>query len=262
MALSIRLLQLATSAVYVIIVALAFTSIWPFPSGDFRIDLPSSSEVEWTYSDGVVSVVAPYSIDNGGFYDVDDLSISYSVTNYTGFPLANDTVLIGEIPAGRMTSSSLVFEFDLQHMYDSGADWMIFNDDALNFFIEVSCYYTMTLIEFDATYRVNVPWDALIQSWGVSRVSPWPPTGTTLSVDYWLHTSDLLASLPEAQATVRLYGDSILLDEVQQTIGLGGNYSSTVSLDIPLAVYSTYTVVYSTGIDGFTISDQLVLEVP
>jgi len=263
MAFKIRLLQLSITLVYIAIVALVFTSIWPFPSGQFKIDLPSAHEVTWTYADGIVRVTAPYSVNNGGFYDVQDLKIAYSVTNYTDYALAESEIVVGTLPAGQVTSSSIVFEFDLGQLYADGVTDMVFNDDAINFFIEVSCFYTMRLIKFDASYEVSVPWEALIKSYGVSQVSPWPPTGTSVSIDYWLETSSLLAPLSPASISVQIYGDSTLLDETTQAIMLGGNYTGTVSLDPPLLpVYSTYRLVYTLSLAGFTIQDETTLVVP
>jgi hypothetical protein len=262
MALKTRFLQLSITLVYIAIVALVFTSIWPFPSGAFRIDLPSAHEVTWTYSDGIVRVTAPYSVNNGGFYDVQDLKITYSVTNYTDYPLADEEIIIGTLPAGQITSSSIVFEFDLGQLYADGITEMVFNDDAINFFIEVSCYYTMRLIKFDATYEVSVPWEALIKSYGVSQVSPWPPTGTSVGVDYWLDTSSLLAPLSPASVTVQIYGDGDLLDQTTQTLRLGGNYTGSASLDIPVSpVYTSYRFVYIVSVAGLTIQDETTLVV-
>jgi len=163
MATSIRAIQMAIALVNVLIFALVFTSLWPFPSGDFNVDLPSPGDVVWGYEDGVVTVSAPYSIDNGGFYDVDDLVIRYGVTNYTDAPIHSGEIDIGSLPAGHVTSDSIDFTFPLLEMYESGATWMVFNDDFLNFAVEVSCYYTMKLVHFYAEYNVSVPWDALIQ---------------------------------------------------------------------------------------------------
>jgi len=185
-----RLLELSVVTTNLVIFGLVLTSIWPFPSGQFKVDLPSASEVTWTYSDGVVHVVAPFSIDNGGFYDVDGLSISYQVTNYSRSSLAADTLVIGQIPAGGAVSSRLEFDFDLLRLYDEGAVWMVFHEDMLFFHIEVSGLYTMKLVEFDADYSVSMPWLPPIESYDVNPV--WPPVGNQVSVDWWLNTTRIL----------------------------------------------------------------------
>ncbi|MGQ9587061.1 MAG: hypothetical protein ACUVT7_01585 [Thermoplasmata archaeon] len=257
MAARTRFLQLAIGAVNLAIVALVFTSIYPFPSGDFKVDLPSPNDIQWSYSNGVVHVTAPYSIDNGGIYDIDDLTIGYRVTNLTSYVIAYDTILIGRIPAGRVTSDAIDFAFDLLALYNSGAQYMIFNDDLLNFYVEVSCFYTMRLIKFDANYRISVPWDALIQDWGVSGVSPWPPSGPTFTVDYWLVTSDMLSTLPPADITLTLRDASGPVRVIRQTVQLGGNYTGSVTF----TGLTSYNPPYSVEIQvmDFTVQERWTL---
>jgi hypothetical protein len=262
MAARTRILQLAVAAVDIIIVALVFTSIWPFPSGDFRVHLPSAHEISWTYSDGVVHVVAPYSIDNGWIYDVYDLTLKYSVSNGTSSELAGQTIPIGSIPAGKITSSALDFQFDLLEKYNSGIDWMVFHDDMLYFYLEVSCLYTMKLIEFDATYQVSVPWDALIQGYGIADYSYSLGPPTSVSVSYWLNTSTLLSNLPPAQVTVSYYGDSTLMGQALTTIQLGGSNNGVIAMDITPALASSYSVILDIQFGGYTITEQRTISAP
>jgi hypothetical protein len=258
MAAKTRLLQLAIAVVNIVIAALVFTSIWPFPSGDVKVDLPSASEVHWTYSDGVVHVTAPFSIDNGGYWDIEDLVVDYSVTNYSQVTLVDDTVQIGTIKVGDIVSSNLDFEFDLLELYNQGATSMVFNDDMLNFHIEVSCGYTMKMVKFDAIYQVSVPWDALVQSYGIldysyASTGSLPTDPVSVSIQYWLSTSDLLRSLPEAQVDLLFIGNSTTLSHTQTTVQLGGNHTGAISMDfVPLLdLNATYSIQFSVQFAGF-----------
>jgi len=263
MAARTRLLQLAVAAVNLTIVALVFTSVWPFPSGEFNVDLPSAQDVQWGYSDGVVTITAPYTIDNGWIYDVDDLMITYSVTNGTHSELAGDIITVGSIPAGEVKSDQLEFEFDLLEQYGAGIDWMVFHEDMLFLHLEVSCWYTMKLIQFDATYQASVPWDALIQGYGVSDdydYSVGPPI--SISVGYWLNTSRLLRGLPAALVTVSYFGDDILMGQAQTTVQLGGPNSGMISMDITPVLASSYSVSLGIQFGGFTITHRETVTAP
>jgi len=245
------LLQLAIAAVNIVIAALVFTSVWPFPSGEIGIHLPSAHDVSWTYSDGLVHVVAPFSIDNGWIYDISDLTVTYSVTNGSNSELAGQTYVVGDIPAGRVTSSEIDFEFDLLANYASGMDWMVFHEDMLYFFIQVSCWYTMKLIQFEASYQVSVPWDALVQGYGISSYTYalGPPLSATIG--YWLNTSQLLSGLPPADVTLSYYGDGTLMGQSQTTIQLGGSYTGTIEMDIAPVIASTYAMELEIQFGGF-----------
>lgn len=260
-------LQLAVAAVNLTIAGLVFTSIWPFPSGDFQVHLPSANEIHWTYSNGIVSITAPFTINNGWIYNVDDLSISYVVTNSTGRELAADTFQVGSIPAGRIIDSQLVFTFDLLSLYNSGIDWMIYHDDMLYFRLDASCWYTMRLIHFDAMYQVSVPWDPLIEGFGISQVNypatlPGPGEPISVSVDYWLSTSHLLSSLPPATVDISYFGNSTLLGHGQTTVTLGANYSGVAALDVTPALYTSYSVVILIQFGGYSFSQQYSISAP
>lgn len=229
MAASIRAIQASIALVNVIIFSLVFTSIWPFPSGDFNVDLPSPNEVEWAYSGGVVTVSAPYSIDNGGLYDVVDLVIDYDVRNYTNAQVYAGVIDIGTVPAGHVTSDTMEFSFPLLEMYEEGNTWMVFNDDFLNLAVEVSCYYTMELIHFYAEYRVSVPWDALIREVAVDGART---EGTQLLVDYHVTTSEVLQG--GAYVAARLMNGTEVISETVDTVALGGTHSGTLAFDLPL----------------------------
>lgn len=258
MAARTRLLQLAVAIVNVVIVGLVFSSVWPFPSGDFNVHLPSAHEVTWTYSDGVIHVVAPFSIDNGWIYDVDDLTVTYSVTNGSQAELAGQTIVVGDIPAGRIMASQLDFEFNLLEQYNSGIDWMIYHEDMLYFFIEVTCWYTMKLIQFDATYQVSVPWEALIKDFDVdigniSRSIGPPPTA---SVPYSLDTSRILSGL-SADVTVTVFNGSTAIGTAQTSIGLGGPQTGAVTVGLTSLALPT-SVVLEIRFGGFILPPKEV----
>ena len=226
-----KALQIGVACVNFLIFILAFTSIYPFPAGDFKVDLPSPNEVAWEFDSGVVTVTAPFSIDNGGFYDVQDLVLSYEVSNYTGVQIAQDTVELGTMKAGAVTEDEIVFSFDLLEMYDDGLTWMVFNDDLLDFVVDVSCYYTLKLVKFDARYSVSIPWDALIQEARVDDVR-FDASEMQLSVDYTLATSDILSGY--ASLTAYLLDGPSVVSEVSQSVRLGRTVAGTAVFDIPL----------------------------
>jgi len=248
MAARTRVLQLAIAVVNLSLIGLAFTSIWPFPHGDFKVHLPTAKDVVWSYDNGLVRVSAPYSVDNGGFYDVDELTVRYSVTNNTHYQLAGDTFNIGKIAKGSTVRGSLNFTFDLLGFYRNGTQWMIFNDDILNFDIHVSCYYTMKLVKFDASYETGKTWDALIKSWSVERPSSPPTPGVPYPINYSLSTSELLRGLPPAQLNLSFSRDGTLLGWGSSTILLGGDHNGTVLLNVASGysvVPGTYTLAYT-----------------
>jgi hypothetical protein len=137
------------------------------------------------------------------------------------------------------------FDIPLQQMYESGDTSMVFNDDLLNFTVEVSCFYTMRLIKFDAAYQVAVPWKALIEEMAIDAVRY---AGGQITVDYRVTTSELLSGV--ATLEVAVYQGSTLVDQEFDTIGLGTTSLGTIVLGGASAP-GTYTVVLRADIYGF-----------
>jgi len=264
MAARTRVLQLGIVIVNLTLIGLAFTSIWPFPHGDFKVHLPSARNVSWSYADGIVGVTAPYSIDNGGFYDVDNLVVKYSVNNSTGYHIAGSTFDLGKISKGTTTSGALSFTINLVQLYEDGIQWMVFNDDFLNFDIHVSCFYTMKLIKFDASYTTGVVWDALIKSWAIHPVPPLPSVPT--SVDYWLNTSRLLSGIPPATLNLSIARNGTVLGWEQTEIQLGGNRNGSLSLStisgFDPVVPGDYAISYSFRVAEYVLSGSWGWTVP
>jgi len=246
----VRILQISIAAVNFVIFALAFTSIWPFPNGDFKVDLPSSNEIEWTYDAGVVHVSAPFSIDNGGFYDVDDLLLTYDVTNYSNALLASGRIHIGTIPAGRVTSDTIQFDVPILQLYQQGFGWMVFNDDMLNFVVGVSCKYTMKLVDFEARYNVSVPWDALIQQAAIDSISQ---SGNQLTVNYHISTSSIFSGTTTLRAY--LYSGSTLLAQDSDVIQLGTYFPGSMTFTLGSALPDR--VVFQAQILDFPFSQSI-----
>ena len=266
MAVRTRVLQLAIALVNLSLIALAFTSIWPFPHGDFKVHLPQAKDVTWSYENGLVHVSAPYSIDNGGFYDVDNLVINYSVTNNTRHRLAGDTFDLGRIPKGSTSSGALDFTFDLFGFYKNGTQWMVFHDDILNFDIHVSCYYTMKLVKFDASYSTGVTWDALIRSWHVDQPSSLPAPGVPYPINYWLNTSSLLSGLPPAHVNISISRNGQPLGWGLSDIQLGGDHQGVVNVNLlPGAIVlpgDVLTFAYEIWVMQYPLTDSWTITVP
>jgi len=254
MAVRTRFLQIGIAIVNVAIVALVFTSVWPFPSGEFKVDLPSTNDITWSYSraDGCIHVVAPFSIDNGWIYDVDDLAISYMVTNMSNVVLAQDVIRFDSIPAGRVTDSRMDFAFNITDFYNDGGLGMVFADDSLHFEIDVSCLYTMKLIKFEASYFADVPWDALIQEYDVTDVSF---TGSQVVVDYFVTTSSMLRSLGNVPMTLMVYSDGTpLCNPILTDIDLGTRSEDSITFTplVPPSLTGPYEVRFT--VLGFQFS--------
>lgn len=222
------------------IATLVITSIWPFATGEFSVDLPQAEDIVWSYAGGLLTLSAPVTVYNGGFYNIDDVTIHSLVTNSTKFELINETEQWGGIPAGAVFGETVNFSIDFEKLLASGAYWMVFNSDFFEIEITISCRYTLGLIGFSAEYKLPYNWDGLIIKMGFLRGELNSPSPGVYHIEqpYYIWTNNILAG----------YGGDFSLELREETTGkfvasstdhieLGRNYSDSLILTIDAADY-------------------------
>jgi len=235
-----RLLRIVISIVNIAIAVLVITSVWPFVTGGFSVDLPQLDDIDWGYAGGLVTMSAPVTVYNGGFYSIDDVVIRATVTNSTGFELINVTENWGRIPAGSVFGENVDFSIDLQRLVSSGAYWIIFNSDFFEIEMTISCRYTLGLIGFSAEYNLPYSWDGLIIDMGFERgelISPSPGT-YQISQPYYIWTNSILSGYGgDFTVELRNASSGALTASGTEHILLGQNYSDSLILTIEETEY-------------------------
>ena len=270
-----RTVQIIIVIVNIVVAAIALTSVWPFAMGQFQVHLPESEDVDWHYSEGIVSLFAPIVIDNGGFYAIDDVVIQISVSNSSNYAILNSTEEWGSIPAGSEFVETLDLQIDLLELIENGADWIIFDpehfevqDDYFDVEIILHCKYTFRLIKFTASYQFVVPWAGLIKDIGFEPPQLVNSSGTySVRVRYYVSTDDLIAG--QAGFSVIIYNDTDSNPIATSTdrITLGRNYSDLLSFEVEeeaamdlLVRNQTLTAVIQISFQDFTVETMKTID--
>lgn len=235
-----RVLRIVISIMNMIIAALVITSIWPFATGEFSVDLPQADDIDWGYAGGHLTLSAPVTINNGGFYNIDDVTIHSLVTNSTKFELINETERWGRIPAGSVFGETVNFSMDFEELLTSGAYWMIFNSDFFDIEITISCRYTLGLIGFSAEYKLPYDWDGLILDLGFPRGELASPSPGVYEIEqpYYIWTNSILSGYGgDFSLELREESTGDVIASSTDHIELGRNYSDSLILTIAQADY-------------------------
>lgn len=235
-----RMIRIIISLANIVVAAIIVTSIWPFVTGDFSVDLPNQSEVDWSYSNGIATISAPVSIHNGGFYDIEDVKIFITVTNSTEFEIINSTDDWGIIRASSNFHETVEFSIDLGKMLSSGSAWMIFHPDFFDVHLLITCKYTWKLIGFSADYAIPINWDGLIRDIGFGTPTLDNSTLGHLRViqPYYIWTNSLLAGFNgNFSAVLRNATNSNLIASSSDDIDLGINYSGELVFEVNVSQY-------------------------
>jgi len=230
-----RVLRISISLVNIAVVVLVITSVWPFVTGEFSVDLPDQDEIEWNYVAGVLTLSAPFVINNGGFYSINDVVIYTTVVNSTGSQIIDSSEDWGTISAGSVFSETIDFSIDFANLISTGADWMIFHSDFLDIQIRITCRYTLGLIGFTADYVMPYIWDGLIIDFGFERADLANPSPGVYEVQqpYYIWTNSILSGFGgDFSVELRNASTASLIASSTSHISLGVNYSDILVLSI------------------------------
>jgi len=84
------LIRIAIVAVNLAIVAILVMSLLPLVNGDLDIHVPEGSMNDPTYENGVITMAFPLEIYNGGYFDVQDVRVLFTISE-------NGSLLIGSM---------------------------------------------------------------------------------------------------------------------------------------------------------------------
>jgi len=225
--------RILVSLANISVAAIVILSILPLVTDQFKIDAPAMEDFDWSFSDGNVTLAAPIGVNNGGFFDINDVVVSVMVSNVSGGQMLSAVNQWGTIPSGGQVTRQIRFALDLDRMLADGFAWMITHSDLLRIRIEVTAKYTLKLIAFSADCELHMPWDGLVQDVGFRTPSLFNDTGSYgIQIPYYLKTADFLQGLG-GNYSVKLYnGTGSAISSAGQDIQLGTNYSGNLSLAV------------------------------
>ena len=224
--------------------AMILLSFLPLATGGFRVDLPQQKDINWTYSEGMLTFSAPVGISNGGVYDITHLTVNSTVENSTGCRLADEMTEWGTVPAGSHMVRNYSFSLDLVGIVDKGGEWLLFNPDSFSINLNISAKYTLDLVGFTAGYAMSFPWEGLMHgvTFGIPRMAEAPETLSVqmnssddshdIEIPFHLAASDLLPGFG-VNLTVNLVdGAGENLASYSQWIDLGKGSEGVISFTI------------------------------
>lgn len=231
--------RILVSLVNIAIAAIIIMSVYPLVTDGLKVDVPNSEDIVWRYSHGNVTLTAPFGITNGGFFDINDVEIAFTVSNQSGSHMIDTVNQWGTIPAGSHSTRDIDMALDIPELISKGFGWMMFHSDRLIVEVTVTAKYTMKLILFSAEREIQMPWEAVLQDFGFGQPSLTNSSGNySLQMPFFIDTASVLLG-SHADFTVYVNnGTGAELMAATQRVDLGKNYSS--ALDLPIAAQAAF----------------------
>lgn len=226
----IRMLGIATSVFWVLLIA--FIVLAAYSVTDLRFDI---DEPEFRVNpDGQLIFNLPLIIDNGGYYSLREFHITTLFSNLEGLEISRAHTLVPVIPSGEITRINHNVPLNLEDIYQNDDNYL-FEDNDLQVSLSVGLNFAEVLPSQIST-NFTFPWGAPFSNFNLGQpsINLFNLTHSILSVplSYDNHAFyDIIGSID-----VELYdNENLIVSETQELINTPqqSSYSENIELHIP-----------------------------
>lgn len=166
--------RLGIIAFKLMIVAMVALSILPLVTGGLGIDMDNEDEGEMTFDDGVIHAEMPITVRNDGYFDINDLTVSFTFMNEDGDVLTSSDGEPMDIPAGKETEVSIGLTLDLNDLDYRVRSDLIFNGTDMKFDAKISAKYILDMVQLSVEAGSDMGWGPFISDLQVEEWNAQP----------------------------------------------------------------------------------------
>ena len=165
MKIATRMLTVASVILWVVILFFSVTAVYSVMNvgvnmGEAQV-LPTSNGIKFSL---------PFSINNGGYYEIADLNLTTRVTDPDGAVLDLTETFVESIPQGETVNASHTIEVDLNDILSMDHLTLMLNDS--NFTVEILAGLSFArAIPVQLSTNVSLPWGAPFADFQVGELS-------------------------------------------------------------------------------------------
>jgi hypothetical protein len=165
MNITIRILSISTFVLWAVILFFGVTAVYSVMNlgvnvGDIQI-FPSGSGISFSL---------PFSIDNGGFYDIANLNLTTRVTDVNGTVLDCTETFVPSIPHGSVVNSSHTISVDLDEIMSLDHLGLLLEDSEFNVEIFSALNFALA-VPVELSLNTSIPWGAPFANLHVEEIS-------------------------------------------------------------------------------------------
>ncbi|HNX47296.1 MAG TPA: hypothetical protein P5202_03740 [Methanomassiliicoccales archaeon] len=230
--------RLIIIAFKLMVVAIVVLSIVPLLTGGIGLDLDGADNADMTMDDGTIRIDMPITVRNEGFFDINDLQVSFTFMDENGTLLAESEGEQVDIPVGGETEVPIALELDLYDLDRPTRSDLIFNGTDLKFDVKVSAKYTMDLVKLSVEAGSDMSWgpfvnDLQVQEWNAQVTDEGDEQ--FVSVPFSFRADDAFNGLQAV--TVTDYRDGNYTSNVTQTVHMSSQVNEMAKIPISQEAY-------------------------
>ncbi len=147
-----------------------------------QIGMNFQEEPEVTASNSEIIMSLPFSISNGGFYDISELNVTTHVVAENGITISGSTSLISLIPKASTVDETHNISVSLTDILARNLTYLVFDDADLRVDMLVGLTYAH-VIPLRILSNLTLPWRAPLGSLTIGETSATPPYNVPLSFE-------------------------------------------------------------------------------
>ncbi len=231
--------RLGIVAFKLMVAAIVVLSIVPLLTGGIGLDLESENEAGMTLEGGVIHMEMPITVRNDGFFDINDLTVSFTFMNEEGDVLAVSEGQPMDIPAGKETEVAIELALNLYDLDRQVRSDLIFNGTEMNFDAEISAKYTLDLVQLSVEVASDMGFgplvsDLQVEEWGAQPLEE--GSDRFVQVPFSFRADDVLNGL-ETYAITEYRDQDGYTSTVNQTLQLSQQVYETAKIPLSQEAY-------------------------
>ncbi|MFQ6086625.1 MAG: hypothetical protein ACE5OV_01250 [Candidatus Bathyarchaeia archaeon] len=224
---AIRALGWATTILWILVILFSGTIVY----SAMQIRMNFEEEPQVTTSNGMLTMSIPFSINNGGFYDISELNITTRIEAENETVISRSTTLVPLIPRDSTVSEKHDVALSLDDILTKNLTYLLFKDTDLNLDMFVALTYAHA-IPIKISSNLTMRWGAPLSNLTIGEISitPLPPYRVDIPLSFDNHAFFSL------NGTMRLEivdGSNLIgWEEVDISVPPGYGYDDTISVPI------------------------------
>ena len=162
---AIRALTIATTVLWILLVAFSATSIYSALKLSFGFGEPRASA-----SSEVLTMSLPFYVDNGGFYDISDLNVITAIHSNDGTLISNSTTLIPLISRGGRVDTAHNISISMDAVISKNLTSLLFQDSVFDIDVLVTLIFAHA-IPLQLSSNMTLPWGAPLANLSIGEIS-------------------------------------------------------------------------------------------
>ncbi len=224
---AIRALGWATIVLWILVILFSGTVVY----SAMQIRMNFEEEPEVAVSNDKMTMSLPFSISNGGLYDISELNITTRIEAENGTVISRSTTLVPLIARDSTVSEKHDIALSLDDILTKNLTYLLLNDTDLNVDVFVALTYAQA-ISLKISTNLTMGWGAPLSNLAIGEIliTPLPPYRVNVPLSF---DNNAFFGLNGTMRLEIMDGNNLIgWEEVDISVPEGSSYDATISVPI------------------------------